>query len=78
LTRAAIPALILLFTGRRNRSEVTEMLLWIVILAVLLVLFGGVGYGYRDSWGSYYRGGVGLVGTILIIVFIIWALGGFK
>jgi hypothetical protein len=54
------------------------MLIWIIVLAVLLLLFGGVGYGYRDSWGNYYGGGVGIVGVILIIVFVIWALGGFK
>jgi uncharacterized membrane protein len=63
---------------RTNRYGVTDMLLWIVILAVLLLLFGGVGYGSRASWGNYYGGGVGIIGLILIIVFIIWALGGFK
>jgi uncharacterized membrane protein len=74
------PASILLAGSghRTNRYGVTDMLLWIVILAVLLLLFGGVGYGNRASWGNYYGGGVGLVGLILIIVFIIWALGGFK
>ncbi len=54
------------------------MLMWIIILAVVLLLFGGVGYGYRDSWGNYYGSGVGLIGLILIVIFIIWALGGFK
>jgi hypothetical protein len=53
------------------------MLFWIVVIALLLLLFGGVGYGRRDAWGNYYGGGVGLIGLILIIVFIIWALGGF-
>jgi hypothetical protein len=53
------------------------MLFWLIVIAVLLLLFGGVGYGYRDSWGNYYGGGIGLIGLILIIVFIIWALGGF-
>jgi hypothetical protein len=53
--------------------------LWLVIVAiVLLLLFGGLGYGYRDSWGTGYTGGVGLLGLILIIVFIIWAIGGFR
>ncbi len=28
-------------------------ILWIIIIAaVLLLLFGGVGYGRRDSWGG--------------------------
>lgn len=53
-------------------------MLWLIIaLVVLLLLFGGVGYGRRDAWGNYYGGGVGLLGLILIIAFIIWALGGF-
>lgn len=54
------------------------MLTLLIILAVLLLLFGGVGYGRRDAWGNYYGGGVGLLGLILIIVFVIWALGGFR
>jgi hypothetical protein len=54
------------------------MLFWLIVIAVILLLFGGVGYGYRDSWGNYYGGGVGLIGLILIIVFVIWLIGGFK
>jgi len=53
-------------------------LLWlIIILAIVLALFGGVGYGYRDRWGAYYGGGVGLIFLVLAVVFMIWALGGF-
>jgi hypothetical protein len=75
----ADPASILLATCVVElRYEVTGVLLWIIIIAVVLLLFGGVGYGSRDSWGNYYGGGVGLLGLILIVVFIIWALGGFK
>jgi uncharacterized membrane protein len=54
------------------------MLFWIIVIAVILLLFGGVGYGYRDSWGNYYGGGIGLIGLILIIVFVIWLIGGFR
>ena len=54
------------------------MLAWIIVIAVVLLLFGGIGYGYRDTWGGYYSGGTGLIGLILIIVFIIWLIGGFK
>lgn len=53
-------------------------LLWlIVILAIVLALVGGVGYGYRDRWGGYYGGGIGLIFLVLAVVFIIWALSGF-
>ncbi|HLY35542.1 MAG TPA: DUF3309 domain-containing protein [Candidatus Limnocylindria bacterium] len=54
------------------------MLFWIIALVVLLLLFGGIGYGYRDSWGGYYSGGTGIIGLILIIVFVIWLIGGFR
>jgi hypothetical protein len=54
------------------------MLFWIILIAVVLLLFGGFGYGYRDTWGGYYSGGTGLIGLILIIVFVIWLIGGFK
>jgi hypothetical protein len=53
-------------------------MLWIIIgILVLLLLFGGVGYGYRGSWGGYYGGGISLIGLILIVIFIIWAINGF-
>ncbi|MGH2457089.1 MAG: DUF3309 family protein [Candidatus Limnocylindria bacterium] len=54
-------------------------MLWlIVIIAVLLLLFGGLGYSYRDRWGNYYGGGVSLIGLILVVLFILWALNGFN
>jgi hypothetical protein len=54
-------------------------ILWIVIiLVVLLLLFGGVGYGRRGTWGGSYGGGLGLIGTILLLVLILWLLGVIK
>jgi Protein of unknown function (DUF3309) len=50
-------------------------MLILVGLIVLLLLFGGIGWGYRDSWGNYYGGGLGLLGTLLVIVLILWLLG---
>ncbi len=53
-------------------------MLWILIaVLVILLLFGGVGYGNRASWGGYYGGGVSLLFLILIVLFIVWAIGGF-
>jgi hypothetical protein len=49
------------------------MLTWIIIIAVLLLLFGGVGYGYRGS--RYYGGGLGILGTILVVILLLWLLG---
>jgi hypothetical protein len=54
------------------------MLTLIIIIALVLLLFGGIGYGRRDAWGNYYGGGVGLLGLILIVVFVLWLLGGFR
>ena len=51
-------------------------MLWlIIVLAVLLLLFGGFGCGYRSSYGSYYGGGLGILGTILVILLVLWLLG---
>lgn len=53
-------------------------MLWVIIvIAVLLLLFGGFGYGYRDRYSGYYSGGLGLIGLILVVLFIVWALNGF-
>ena len=54
-------------------------ILWIIIIvAVLLFLFGGVGYGRRDTWGGYYGGGLGFIGVILLVLLILWLLGVLK
>lgn len=53
-------------------------MLWLIIgIVVLLLLFGGLGYGYRDRYGGYYGGGVSLIGLVLLVLFVIWALNGF-
>lgn len=50
-------------------------MLILIGLVVLLLLFGGIGYGYRDSWGNYYGGGLGLLGLLVVIVLVLWLLG---
>ena len=46
----------------------------LLLIVVLLLLFGGGGgyYGY-SRWGS--RGGLGIVGTVLLIALILYLLG---
>ena len=51
------------------------LLTLLIILVVLFLLFGGIGYGYRDRWGGYYTGGTGLLG-LLVVIFIILLLVG--
>jgi hypothetical protein len=65
-------------SGSARAHDKEDDMFWILIaVLVLLLLFGGVGYGYRDRWGGYYGGGTGLIGLILIVLFIIWAVNGF-
>jgi hypothetical protein len=52
------------------------MLTWIIIIAVLLLLFGGFGYGSRSS--RYYGGGLGILGTILVVLLILWLVGALR
>jgi Flp pilus assembly protein TadB len=54
-----------------GRAQEGFMLL-ILIIIILILLLGGGGYGYR-RWGT--GGGLGIVGTVLIIVLILWLLG---
>lgn len=51
-------------------------MLWLlIVLVVLLLLFGGIGYGYRDSWGGMYTGGTGLLGLLVVIFLVLLLLG---
>jgi len=52
----------------------SQMLLLII---VLLLLFGGGGgyYGY-SRWGN--RGGIGIVGAVLIIMLVVYLFGGLR
>lgn len=44
----------------------------LLILVLLVVLFGGGYYGHRQ-WGP--RGGLGIVGLVLLIALVLWLLG---
>ena len=45
----------------------------IILILVLIVLFGGVGYGYRGTYanGPYVGGGLGVVLVIVLIYLLI-------
>jgi hypothetical protein len=55
-------------------SKETQVLLLIIIL---VLLFGGGGgyYGY-SRWGA--GGGLGILGTVLVIVLVVYLLGGLR
>ncbi|HYX12521.1 MAG TPA: DUF3309 family protein [Candidatus Acidoferrum sp.] len=54
-------------------------MLWLlIVLIVILLLFGGFGYGYRDRWGGYYTGGTGVLGAVVIIFLVLVLLGAIK
>jgi hypothetical protein len=46
----------------------------LILLIVLLLLFGGGGgyFGY-SRWGA--RGGLGIVGTVIVIALVLYLLG---
>jgi hypothetical protein len=49
----------------------------LILLIILLLLLGGGGgyYGY-SRWGA--SGGLGIVGTILLVVVVLYAFGGIR
>jgi hypothetical protein len=47
-------------------------LVTILIIVLLVLLLGGGGYGFR-RWGT--GGGLGIVGTVLIIALVLYLLG---
>ena len=57
-----------------QRSQTERRLPMLLLIIVLLLLFGGGGgyYGY-SRWGR--RGGLGIVGTVVLIAVILYLLG---
>ena len=49
------------------------MSLLLILLVVILLLGGGGGYYGYSRWGS--RGGLGIVGTVLLIALVLYLLG---
>jgi hypothetical protein len=49
----------------------------LLLIIVLLLLFGGGGgyFGY-SRWGA--RGGLGIVGTVLLIALVLYLVGGLR
>lgn len=45
----------------------------LLVVLILLILMLGGGYGWRNEWGPNQFGG--LLGTVLVIVLILWLLG---
>jgi hypothetical protein len=57
--------------AERRRS----MLLLIVLILLVLLLGGGGYYGY-SRWGP--GGGLGIVGTVLLVVVLLYLVGGLR
>jgi hypothetical protein len=52
--------------------------IWVLlVMLLLLVFYGGFGYGQRERWGGYYASGLGLMAVVLVVLFIVWAVSGF-
>ena len=51
----------------------------LIVLIIVLILFGGFGYGYRSNIYSspYYTGGFGILGLVLVFVLVMVLLGRF-
>jgi len=47
--------------------------MFIILLVVLILVFGGVGYGFRGSYanGPYLGGGVGLVLLVVVLYLLL-------
>ena len=60
-----------------NISEAKKEIPMLLLIIVLVLLFGGGGgyYGY-SRWGA--GGGMGIVGTILLIVLLLYLFGGLR
>jgi hypothetical protein len=60
-----------------NISRIKRRNQMLLLIIVLILLFGGGGgyYGY-SRWGR--GGGLGVVGTVLLIVLIVYLLGGMR
>jgi len=50
-------------------------MLWLIILLVLVFGGGGGYYGY-SRWGP--GGGLGIVGTVLLVVVLLYLVGGLR
>lgn len=51
-------------------------MIWLIgVVIVVLLLFGGIGSGYRDRFAAGYNGGVSLIGLLLIILVVLFLLG---
>ena len=64
--------------GHMDNDKGAPMNLLLIII-VLFLLFGG-GFGTYHAWGNYgpaYGGGIG-IGTILVILLVVWLLGGLR
>jgi hypothetical protein len=58
------------------RSQAERRFAMILLIILLVVLFGGGGYYGYSRWGR--GGGLGIVGTVLLIALVVYLVGGIR
>jgi hypothetical protein len=58
------------------RAHVVEVLMLLLIIILILLFGGGGGYYGYSRWGM--GGGLGILGTVLLIVLILYLLGAVR
>jgi hypothetical protein len=65
-----------LVAGLIRRLALKEISMLLLIILLVLLFGGGGGYYGYSRWGT--GGGLGILGTVLLIVLVVYLLGGIR